>query len=210
MDAYWCRVTVSYDIAAKAIERIASQCDKTIVYEHNDDSTNIHIHFYLEGCKVSTDTIKNYFKREGISGGKTGSGWSFNKARDNGCIVYATKGRYDPRYVKGYTDDEVTAFKDKWEDKPSKKQSRLTFVVKESAKESKLRQWDLVQEIVKRSRECHTTREICEVIRKVVIIENHTVMGRYKLRDYYDTVKAILDEKEWSLNAAQFCSKDFF
>lgn len=212
MDAYWCRVSVPFDIVKDAMDRIASKSSHLIVYEHNETPDNIHIHFYVENCEVSTDTLKNYIKKCGYSGGKRGSGWSFARARDRGCIVYATKGKLDPVYNKGFTDEEVQEYRLKWIPKESVSKGKVTYTVKESPVESRKRQWDLVQEIVKRFNQLDikTGRQLCEIIRKVVIIDNKTVLGRYKLRDYYDTVKAIVNEKEWSLSAAQFCEKDFF
>lgn len=214
MSDLFCRIRVPYQNVLGAVELIAKKCDKVVIYEHNERQDNIHIHCYLQRCTVSTDTLKNYFKRSGFSGGDKGAGWSFKTATDNGCVTYMTKGKLEPVFVQGYTEEEIQQLKSKWEDRePKKQQSQLvSYVVKENPEQSKKRQWDMVQEIVKTFNEQphKTGRELCRIIRQVVVVQNKTLLGRYKLRDYYDTAKALINDNEWSLSAAQFCEKDFF
>ncbi|MDD1463642.1 hypothetical protein MEO39_27075, partial [Dolichospermum sp. ST_sed2] len=62
----------------------------------------------------------------------------------------------------------------------------------------KLRQAELVAEIRRRvndykgeeSEGKFDPSRVVKIIKQVVVIENNTVCGRYKFRDYYDTVMA--------------------
>lgn len=117
MSNLFCRIRVPYDQFRPVAERLAHKCDKMIIYEHNERPTNIHIHFYIQACQVSTDTIKNYCKKCGISGGPQGAGWSFKSDADAGCITYMTKGKLEPVYVKGFTQTETDEYKDRWVDR---------------------------------------------------------------------------------------------
>jgi len=42
-----------------------------------------------------------------------------------------------------------------------------------------------------------TPEVILSLIRQVVIIENKTIIGRYKVRDYYDTIRSIANPGTW-------------
>ena len=118
MDLF-CRITCSYNAFNPVVELLEPKCDKLVIYEHNADTDNVHIHMYIEKCTVSTDTIKNYCKRFGINGGTRGTGWSFKSATDTGCIVYMSKGNLEPLYVKGFTTDEITSYREAWQPKKS-------------------------------------------------------------------------------------------
>lgn len=142
--------------------------------------------------------------------------WSFKQCDSDlqTPVIYMSKGKLEPFYVKGFTQEEIDSCKDRWVERtPETSQKFLTsYVVRENSEQSKRRQWDNIQEIVKRYNELPmpTGRHLCRIIKQVVVMENHTMLGRYKMRDYYDTVKAIVNEHDWSLSASQFCEKDFF
>lgn len=106
------RITVSYDDLAGFIEKFSDDCDKLIVYEH--EGTRTHIHFYAVSCRIKTDAIKTRIKKYLHVTEWNKSNWSFKSADDSGCIVYMSKGRLDPRYVKGFTQDEIEGYKGRW------------------------------------------------------------------------------------------------
>lgn len=189
------RITVPYSVFEPVLKSFEEVSEKLVIYEHNDDPANAHIHFYIKSCKVSTDTLKNYCKRHSISGGSRGSGWSFKSARDDGCITYMSKGRLTPSFVKGYTDEELEVFKSKWQPKQtSKYQTKLQYIVKESPSEAKKRKNDLVQEMIIElnghkpvNLEYYVDEAIVRVIIKI-LNDNNVIFGRYTIRDYYDTI----------------------
>lgn len=199
-----------------------------IVYEHEPEGNedNLHVHMYLVGTQVSTDTLKNYI-RKFTNPGKAGNGfWSFKTEYtpyggtqslpiDSNCITYMSKGVLEPVYNKGFELDEVNRLKLSYdptviENAKQRKQyqSKLMYVVKETHKESKLRQNQMVDLIISRLKESddYTERAILLMIRQVVIIEQNTICGRYKIRDYYDTVRAkLLSKESWLNEMSQFC-----
>lgn len=211
----------------EACELISTKVDRMIVYEHevegNDD--NEHVHMYLVGTQVSTDTLKNYI-RKFTNPGKGNGAWSFKTEYtpyggtqalpvDSGCITYMSEGRLQPVFNKGFDQDEIIRLTNAYdptiiENAKQKKQyqSKLMYVVKETHKESKLRQNQMVDEIIKRLKETddYSERAILLMIREVVIIEQNTICGRYKIRDYYDTVRAkLLSKESWLNEMSAFC-----
>lgn len=210
MSDYFCRIRVPYEKFSPVASLMSEKCERLIIYEHNDDPNNIHIHFYIQACQVSTDTLKNYCKRHGITGGKKGSNWSFKLARDTGCIKYMTKGKYEPKFVKGFTDDEVAEHKSLWEDREpiivnGKVQSKLTFVVKETPLQAKKRKNDLVEEMIKCLPKIRSDKMIIQTIIKV-LNDNQTIFSRYTIRDYFDTIQGRVNEKAFVDKMEIFCA----
>lgn len=131
-------------------------------------------------------------------------------------LTYASKGKLDPFFVKGFTQEEIIRHRDRWVERTPEttKQTKLTqYIVKENPKESKLRQEELIKTIISRLGENDarpTTKDIVTMIRQVVIVENKTILGRFKARDYYDTVVAHVNKENWIDAVAHMCGKDFF
>lgn len=210
MTDYFIRVTATYWLGKEAIAMIAEKCEKVIVYEHNDNPENVHFHMYLGSCEVSTDTLKNYFKKYGIRGGVKGAGWSFKLSRDSGCITYMSKGRLEPMFVKGFTPEEVDEFKNKWEEREpikvnGKVQSKLTFIVKETPIQAKKRKNDLIEEMIKCLPKIHNDKIIIKTIMKV-LNDNQTIFSRYTIRDYFDTIQGRVNEKSFVDKMEIFCA----
>lgn len=210
MTDYFCRISVPYDKFSPVVSLVSEKCERMIIYEHDDNPDNIHIHFYLQACEVSTDTLKNYCKRFGINGGNKGAGWSFKLSRDTGCINYMTKGKYDPKFVKGFTDDEVTEFKNKWEIREpikvnGKVQSKLTFIVKETPIQAKKRKNDLIEEMIRILPEIHNDKIIIKTIINV-LNDNQTIFSRYTIRDYFDTIQGRVNYKGFVDKMEIFCA----
>lgn len=99
-----------------------------VVYEHTDAS-RIHLHFLVEECTVSTDTLKNYFKKElGVVNSRD---WSFKTATKVPIVVqetnkysrggfseyikYMSKGKHEPVFNKGYEEAYLDFCKSLWE-----------------------------------------------------------------------------------------------
>lgn len=110
---WFVRITESYDTLEGFIHKLAEECSKLIVYEHGETSRK-HIHFYARECKIKTDAIKTRVKKHLNIKAYEKNKWSFKTADDDGCIVYMTKGRLEPMFVKGFTQEEVSSYKDKW------------------------------------------------------------------------------------------------
>lgn len=85
-----------------------------VVYEHTEASRP-HIHMLLVGCSVSTDTLKNYIKKElGVISSRD---WSFKTAKSDydNYIKYMSKGYIEPCYNKGFEETYLTDCRLKWE-----------------------------------------------------------------------------------------------
>jgi len=211
MTNYFCRVTTSYEDFRSVIPRIEPYITGLIIYEHNVDALNVHIHFLMLNFSKSIDSLKGWIRKDT---GRTykATDWSFktkykpfkeDKERnvEENCITYMAKGTLEPSYNFGIRDDKVLEYKLSWIDyKTAKKQQRLTsYIVKETAKASKLRQNEMIDEIIKRLKESddHTPDNILRLIRLIVMVENKTIIGRYKVRDYYDTVRSHVNPESW-------------
>lgn len=218
----------------EACELMAEKSERMVVYQHepegNDD--NVHVHIYLVNTQVSTDTLKNYIKKfTRVPSDKGNKFWSFKteyipygstkpQPLDSGCITYMSKGELQPVFNKGFTQEELDMCRDRWDPTVIEKtkktyQSKLMYVVKETHKDSKLRQNQMIDEIIKRLRleikndDDVTDNQILLTIRQVVIIEQETICGRYKIRDYFDTVKAKMSSKEsWLSSMRNICVRD--
>ena len=205
------RVTCSYAVFSPVTAKLAANASEVIVYEHNENVLNVHVHFLIKGLKCSTDTLKNWIRRD--TGRKfAATDWSFKtkyKPRkdapevpvSDSCITYMSKGKLTPNFSHGFKAEHVEDLLLKWLDykKEAKQQSLKSYILKESQQASKLRQDQMIAEICKRVDESHdqTPEFILQTIRQVVIVENKTILGRYKCRDYYDTVRSRTNPDQW-------------
>lgn len=124
---YAVRITRPYVQLASWVSRVAMVCEKMVVYEHNENVSRIHIHAHIWGCADTDDTLKNWLSQT-LNVKVNKSDISFkqkykpkgslqSKPIDEGNISYMSKGKYDPVYNKGYTDDELKVLKEKGFDK---------------------------------------------------------------------------------------------
>lgn len=205
------RITRPFQVLEAPMKMYADNCDKLIVYEHVDASRP-HIHGLMVNPKISTDTMKNYVRK--FLGKIDKTDWSFvTKDVNEKFIVYMSKGKLAPSFVKGFTEDQIEAYRNDWVSNPTqKKQIKLTYVVKETPVERNMRQKDMVEEIVRRlkdSNDWNATRDpecVIHLIYRVVGVENKNMLSRYKVRDYYDTVMSQLDNKTWMKQMVQLCA----
>lgn len=200
------RVIRCYNDLKPFIEKLSNFCDRLIVYEHLE-AARLHIHALVHNCKPTTDTLKNWIKA--VVGKVLPSDWSFITENVNDKFpIYMSKGKLSPSFVKDYTEQQIEEFRLLWVDRPPlKRQSKLTFVVKETVAERKQRQEDMVKEIIKRVEvsEDQTPAFIIGTIHRVVCIENRNMLGRYKVRDYYDTVISHVHKQTWVMHMERLC-----
>jgi len=124
---YFCRITLPYDLIQNAFPQIKKDSQAIIVYEHPKDNfiKQTHCHFYIKGYSGSIETVKNKF-RSITQCGKGNKFWSFkNENVDDTCIKYMTKGKYDPKYYEGFTQDEIDAHKANGYDKHDSKTTNI-------------------------------------------------------------------------------------
>jgi len=115
MSHYAVRLTKSYEDCSGAILRIANVVERLIVYEH--EASRTHVHMLLDNCSVSTDTLKNYIKKElGVINSRD---WSFKTAQKSvmsyaNYIKYMYKGTNKPKYNKGFKEEEIAFAESLW------------------------------------------------------------------------------------------------
>lgn len=168
---WFVRITETYEKLEGFIEKLAESCDKLVVYEHGEEVSRKHIHFYAVQCKIKTDAIKVRVKKHLQVANYPKDKWAFETAYDDGCIVYMTKGKLEPVYCKGFTQEELIAYRDKWVD-------RTPETVRAVSKPTGPSQYDLameVYEIVKANKKLEDlhTIEIYELCVKASIKVHH-------------------------------------
>lgn len=197
---YAIRVSKPYSEFKEFFNKLDQVTEKYVFYEHNVPN-NIHIHGLIVGCTVSTDTLKNYIRKD--VGNMKSTDWSFKSAEDFNFITYMSKGNLSPVVVKNISDEEILNYKSKWVTVETKKRTMTQYKLKiENPQQAKIRQNELMDMILQRVRESHDDLEfkphkVLEVIRQVVYIEHRTIVGRYKIRDYYDYIMGHAKPELW-------------
>lgn len=195
------RVSRPYEELKDFVQKLSDACEVCVVFEHETDETisRTHIHAYVEGPQVSTDTMKNWVKKALKVTTFPKTDWSFTEARDRGFITYLTKGKLDPLFYKGVSQDDISSLKDAWVLLEAMPKKKTQYILKqENPAQQKMRQTEMVDEIRRRINTYkgeepegkYDPFRVVDIIKDVVIIQNKTVCGRYKFRDYYDTVMA--------------------
>jgi len=194
---YAIRITRTAAELAALWERLGHDSIRIIAYEHNDGARP-HVHVYLEGCTVSTDTLKNRIKKSLSVTTFAKSDWSFKGADgDLKVITYMSKGILEPIHNKGFDPEEVRRLKGNWLN-----YATLLKTHPKKPVQPKLNASELVDEIVKRFRaqERHVDSFdrvmdlAISIAHQVLYVEANAVIGRFKFRDYVDTVMARLSD----------------
>jgi len=117
MPHYAVRITHSYEHCKRVIGLWALRCQKMIVYEHEGEKTNkVHIHVALFNTSIDKKQLRNVAASTGLPC-KGNENMAFTKKDwdlDPIYITYMTKGKHDPKYNKGYSDEEVSTFRNNW------------------------------------------------------------------------------------------------
>lgn len=197
---YAFRITESYDNLEQFVLQVGNHSQYLAVYEHSEPDKRTHVHGYVEGLTVSTDTLKNWVKKALNVKTFKKSDWEFaekiakgekkGKPVDRDSLVYFHKGKYPIRYNKGFTDEFISEQHKKsyvpveYVGKSVKTQYKL---VCENPTQKKHRENDLIKMMIDKCKDLHTDREVMiQVIE--VLNETKTVCGDYKVLDYFDTV----------------------
>lgn len=122
---YAVRITHSYEVCKAIIDTWSQRCEKMLVYEHNELGKKVHIHMVI----TRSDTEKKWLRELGARTGvnlKGNENCSFKKFDGNKtAIVYMTKGINDPKFNKGYSEEDIALWKSQWEQKPASKDAAL-------------------------------------------------------------------------------------
>lgn len=192
----------------RLVNELKVKCEKAIFYEHPATPTKgVHIHGLIYGWCKKEDTLRNLLKditdKSYECKDKIRPRHKDSPIVNEEYIAYMSKGKYDPVYNSGWTDEEVAVQKAKGYDVLDISGGKL--VVKKGVKgvdgehTGRKTRKELIQDIVadlgegiRRTDE----RDICEVIRKH-LIRNNEVIGMYKVIDLYDSVLMYGSPDQW-------------
>lgn len=118
VSTYTFRIHVGYAQVPDTIKRIAEASEYLAVYQHDGEGKRTHIHGYMEGYKMSIDSIKGWIKKElGVSEFDPND-WAFptkitkgpkkGQPVDREALTYFYKGQYPIKFFKGFTIDEIS------------------------------------------------------------------------------------------------------
>lgn len=93
----------------------AAKCEKVLMYEHTERADNLHCHFLLVNVRVTTENLKQAYKKLGLvlkgpgqvsfkTTYKTGDNVTIEISEPTHAryITYMTKGIYQPQFNKGF------------------------------------------------------------------------------------------------------------
>lgn len=200
MSHYQLRLTASFHDCSGVIQRFAEASEAIVVYQH-DESNRVHIHALVKGFTKSYDTASNWMKqicpvkedRSFVTTYKKG------KARypvDDNAISYFSRGKLDPVFKSGLTDEFIAEYKTKGYDKKGLKD--VVDVIAEGGKlvkqltPSKKLQIQLLEEMRAELGDIDLdipAKHIFDVIRKVCMRNNYYLpKGLHKIMEFRDNL----------------------
>lgn len=116
-NSYFVRVTRAYSDVSGMIMDWAARSAKIVCYEHvGTETEKVHIHVLIVDAEVEKKMLKTLVSRFGLKGN---GDWSWKQRKDlsDTPMVYMTKGKLDPVYLKGYTQQDADNWKSRWVEK---------------------------------------------------------------------------------------------
>jgi len=117
-----CRITRPYADLIRVFSNWTEVSDKVLVYEHpfgislrTGKTQKEHCHVLIQGCTIGEEALKKRIKNIIRLSGN--GDWSWSQAKYDGVekyITYMTKGRYMPKYNKGYSEEFLENLCAKW------------------------------------------------------------------------------------------------
>jgi len=110
---FFARITRPYADLSGVVARWALRCERLVVYEHTGSETEkVHIHAAIFAAHCDKKTLKNDYSFLGLKGNEDHSWKEWDGVA--AAITYMTKGELEPKYLKGYTSEEINELKAKW------------------------------------------------------------------------------------------------
>lgn len=185
------------------------------VFEHlqDDEVSRTHVHALIE-TQLSTDTLKHRIKKVLDVKVFPKTDWSFTRTYKNhqgepvdvnlDFITYMSKGILKPKLLRGI--DDYQQYVDKWVQPQQYKGFKKFKTITERPEVARKRQTDLLQPIIDNIAMFHTQHEIVNAILDVCRKEK-VIVGRYKIRDFFDYVMNARGNKDWKFDIFQMCTK---
>lgn len=198
------RISRSYDDLKGMWEALREECTAMIVYQHDADeeTSRTHVHAVLQDLSIGVETIKYRVKSYLKTKVFCKSDWCFQtevgrpkSAVTWDYITYMSKGTLEPVLIHNVTDNDIALKTSNWI--PEGKGHKLYKTIRDETPEQKRkRQIDLVKEVVAHIEQVKeqgqkygpSLEEHVVMALQATILKHDLVVGRYKLRDYYDAV----------------------
>lgn len=117
--SYFVRITRPYQDISGLVITWAERAKRLVCYEHiGDETEKTHIHIAVESSEICKKQMKNLVSKYRLKGNED---WTF-KDYDEGdtAMVYMTKGKLEPKYMKGYTQQDSDKWKSQWVERKNK------------------------------------------------------------------------------------------
>lgn len=213
MTTYRVRLTWSAEILLPFFTSL--EADRIFAVEHRDAS-RVHCHALIEGVSITVEGMKQRLRK--LTNSKPEKNmWSFKLGvdSDTAFIKYCLKGKYEPCFTKGDYTQDLPTLRSEWVDtKKVKPGEKVGYrIIDETAKESRKRQIDILNEVKEEfyanKHKFNPQRQLLELLKQKFYVEHQTIVGRYKMRDYYDYVMAFdtspLTHNEWLMGMHTLC-----
>lgn len=224
---WFVRIHRTYAEIEPWVRNLSDKIQKLVVYQHDADEevSRTHCHLMIIGYTTSDETMKTQLTKvlgERLKGQKDWV-WDPVVRSETDAITYMSKKDLQPMFVVGFDETLIAECSAKYRPKDEyvKSKEKTQFkIVAEKPEVSKKRQNDLLDEMTTRLKNLRkneiesfpivsalNARSDAEAFQweqeKVlqiiidVLNENRVIFGRYKVRDYYDTLMCRLDSKQF-------------
>ncbi len=223
---WFVRIHRTYEELEPWVQNLAGKCSKLVVFEHEADEevNRLHCHIMIVGYKTSDETMKvQVTKALGYRPPAGDWAWDPDLRSEEETITYMSKKDLQAKFVKGVSEDFIAECSAKYlpRDEYGKRKGKTQYkVIAEKPEASRKRQNDLLDEMVKRLKNYRkyeiqeypivstmaaevaeaefkwNATQVLDVIMSV-LNEERVIAGRYKIRDYYDTLMMRLDRAQY-------------
>lgn len=202
---YAFRVHASYQSLKQTVNKVAESSEVLVVYEHPEgDAERTHIHGYVEGLTVGTDTFKNWIKKELNVTAFPKSDWAFEtvigkgpkkgQPVDRDSLIYYHKGKYPILFNKGLTEEFVKEQHSKSYEPTNQYVKKVQYkIVSESKAQAKKRNWDLLEEMKNLYKQQQAKSDIVSDEQIITIVikvldDNKVITSVYKRMEFFDSL----------------------
>lgn len=206
MATYAFRITATFLSLDFFIKELLEHSSHLAIYEHTDGERP-HIHGYVEGLTVSTDTLKNWIKKalnikafpktDWMFEQKIGRGPKKGQPVDRFSLTYGHKGKFPLLISKGFTESDIEHYHSQSYESPKNyTKEKVQFkLISESKAQAHKRQKDLLDDMkieykIRQTKNLYVSQdEVIEIVNSV-IDKNNIIMGVYKRLDFMDSLES--------------------
>lgn len=184
---YAVRITHPFEACNRLVTEWSHRCEKLLVYEHVGSVTEkVHIHMIMEASDTCKKWLRALGQRTGIDlkGNKNCSFKEYDG--DRTAIVYMTKGRHDPKFNKGYSDEDIALWKSQWVNKPMNKDAALYEHIfgDDEYNEAKYNEWRESHPPLPKDEIHHKFKWVKATAYSAVLMNNGFIVNVKTLREY--------------------------